>query len=446
MRYLVLASLAMLVGGALSASGDTPKRFFPYQYEVYTLDNGFQSILIPMKGSGLVAYYTVVRTGSRDEWEPGKSGFAHFFEHMMFRGTEKYPSEVYNRVVSEMGADANAYTTDDYTCYYMVIPGAQLEQTMDLESDRFQNLSYAEGPFRTEAGAVYGEYRKNVANPFRIANEKMMETAFDKHTYRHTTMGFERDIKDMPNGYDYSKSFFKRYYRPENCVLLLTGDFDPKEVKPLIEKYYGGWKPGYVPPKIDPEPEQTAERSVEVDYAGRTLPIVWLAYKGSAFDPNDKMVASAFLLADLAFGENSDVYKKLVIHEQKVQWVAGDFGFSRDPKLYDVYTRVKDEADIPYVLAELDSTVDRFKNELVSTEVLENIKKRTRYGYLMGLDTPGNTAGRLARTVALTGGIDAVDQFYATLAMLTPEDIRAAARKYLRKDHRTVLILKGEKS
>jgi zinc protease len=446
MRFLIVFALAIVVISGLAAANDDAKHFFPYDYEVYSLDNGFNSILIPMKGSGLVAYYTVVRTGSRDEWEPGKSGFAHFFEHMMFRGTEKYSSDMYNRVVSEMGADANAYTTDDYTCYYMVIPAAELATAMDLESDRFQNLSYEEGPFRTEAGAVYGEYRKNFSSPFRRAHEKMMDTAFDKHTYKHTTMGFERDIIDMPNGYEYSKSFFQRYYRPENCVLVLTGDFDPAEAKVMIEKHYGGWQPGYVPPQIAPEPFQTGERRVDVAYDGRTLPLVWIGYKGDAFDPSDKMVASAYLLADLAFGENSEIYKKLVIREQKVQWVEGDFGFNRDPKLYDVYSRVKDEKDIDYVIGEIDKTAEVFRTNLVSEKELENIKKRTRYGYLMRLDTPGRTAGGLARTIALTGGIEAVDKFYETIASITPEDIRAAANRYLQYERRTVLVLKEAKS
>jgi zinc protease len=444
MRIILLAVLAALITGSVAAADDDAPRFFPYEYENYILDNGFKAILIPMKGSGLVAYYTVVQTGSRDEWEPGRSGCAHFFEHMMFRGTEKYSSSEYNRIVSEMGADANAYTTDDYTCYYMVIPAAQLATAMDLESDRFQNLSYEEGPFRTEAGAVHGEYRKNITSPFRQAHEKMMDTAFDKHTYKHTTMGFEKDIIDMPNMYEYSKSFFSRYYRPENCVLLLAGDFDAAKVKTMIDEFYGGWATGYVPPQIDAEPFQTGERKVDVDYSGRTLPLVWISYKGDAFDPSDKLVASAFLLADLAFGDNSEIYKKLVIREQKVQWVSGDFGFTRDPKLYDVYSRVKNAEDIDYVIHEIDKTADKFKTDLVSEEELENIKKRTRYGYLMRLDTPGRAAGGLARTIALTGGIEAVDQLYGTLAELTPEDIRAAAQRYLQNERRTVLVLKGE--
>jgi len=433
--------LFTLVGAAMADSG----RFFPFDYENYTLPNGFKAVLIPMEGSGLVAYYTVVRTGSRDEWEEGRSGFAHFFEHMMFRGTEKYPSADYNRIMSEMGADANAYTSDDITCYYMVIAGSSLEQAMDLESDRFQNLYYEEGPFRTEAGAVYGEYRKNITNPFRVANEKMMETAFDVHTYKHTTMGFERDIKEMPNMYEYSRSFFNRYYRPENCVLMLVGDFDAGKAKKMIDQYYTSWENGYVEPNITPEPMQTAERRIDVPYSGRTLPIVWMGYKGDAFDPENRTMVAAVLMADLAFGENSEIYKDLVIREQKVQFVAAAVDFNRDPKLYDIYGRVKDEADIDYVLERMDKTVEKFQTELVSEEDLENTKMRRRYGYLMRLETPNDVASRLARMIALTGGIEAVDKLYATMATLTPEDIRQAAIKYYQRERRTVLVLKGGK-
>jgi zinc protease len=328
----------------------------------------------------------------------------------------------------------------------MVIPAAKLETAMDLESDRFQNLSYEEAPFRTESGAVYGEYRKNLSSPMRLANETLLNTAFDKHTYKHTTMGFEQDIKDMPNMYQYSKTFFNRYYRPENCVLLVVGDFDPSAAKPMIEKYYGGWKPGYVPPQISAEPPQNGERKVEVAFEGRTLPLVWIAYKGDAFDPTDKMVVSAYLLADLAFGENSEISKKLAIREQKVESIEGDFGFSRDPKLYDVIGRVKNENDIAYVIGEIDKTVEKFQTTPVSTEELEKTKKRSRYSYLMSLDTPERVGSVLARTIALTGAVETVDQLYATMAGVTPEDIQAAARKYLGKERRTVLVLKGAKS
>ncbi len=425
--------------------GHSTESFFPYSYQLYKLDNGLKAYLIPVHGSGLVAYYSIVRTGSRDEWEPGRSGFAHFFEHMMFRGTRKYPGSMYDKLITKMGADANAYTTDDYTCFHLTFPTEALEKVMELESDRFQNLSYDETAFKTEAGAVYGEYRKGRVNPYSVLFEELQNLAFDVHTYKHTTIGFERDIKNMPNLYQYSLNFFKRYYRPENVVLLIVGDFDPEQAKQLIQKYYGNWQPGYVPPKITPEPEQTKERRKVVHYPGRTLPILWMAYKSDAFDPHNRLIAAADLLADLAFGENSELYKQLVLREQKVQTVGGYFPFSRDPNLFSVYAIVKQEQDIPYVEQKIEQTIVQFQKEPVSAEQLEKIKKRVRYGFLMALDTPDHIAGNLARFVALTGGIEEIDTFYNNLQAVTPADIQAAAQKYFVKKHRTVIILKGEK-
>ncbi len=443
MKRLLAFAIGIILTGGLWMT-NVAQSFFPYHYETYQLPNGLKAILIPMEGTELVAYYSIVRTGSRDEWEPGKSGFAHFFEHMMFRGTKKYPADVYDKMVTEMGADANAYTTDDYTCYYMVTPGEYLEKVMDLESDRFQNLFYDEMAFKTEAGAVYGEYRKSRVSPWAVLYEALLNTAFDKHTYKHTTIGFEEDIKAMPEGYEYSKSFFQRYYRPENVVLLIVGNIDIKKTKALIQKYYGNWKSGYVPPQITPEPEQTGERRQTVTYHGKTLPIIAVAYKGDAFDPANKMVAASYLLGNLAFGPTSELYKRLVIREQKVQFIEPDFGFNRDPKLLTIFAMVKRAENISHVQAAIDSTVEQFKTQLVDPKQLEKEKKHTRYSFLMNLDTPAKVAGNLARLIALTADLNAVNVLYQTIAQLTPEDIRQAAQHYFVRDHRTIIILKGD--
>ncbi|NOX87438.1 MAG: insulinase family protein [Calditrichaeota bacterium] len=433
----------LILGAAMNLS--FAGNFFPYQYETYKLPNGLTSYLIPVKGSGLVAYYSIVRTGSRDEWEPGHSGFAHFFEHMMFRGTKQFPGAVYDSLVTSMGADANAYTTDDYTCYYLVLPGSKLELAMTLESDRFQNLSYSEREFKTEAGAVYGEFRKGRVNPWSVLEENLYNLAFDVHTYKHTTIGFEEDIKRMPEMYDYSKNFFKRYYRPENVVLVIVGDFDPEATKTLIKKYYGNWQRGYIAPKITPEPPQKSERRKTVIYKGRTLPILAMAYKGPAFDPKDKMSAAVYLLGELAFGQNSDLYRRLVIKEQKVQFLGGDFSFHRDPNLLTVFSMIKDENDIDYVESLIEETIRKMQQNSADARQLEDLKKRLRYGFLMNLDTPSKIAGRLARIIAMSGRLEAVDELYSTIDQLTPDDIRAAAGKFLQKSHRTVIVLKGEK-
>jgi zinc protease len=442
---IFILSLIMLINQTDALSKDKKKsnKIFPYPSYTETLQNGLKVILIPMPSDGLVSYYSIVRTGSRDEYEPGHSGFAHFFEHMMFRGTKKYPGNVYDKIVISMGADANAYTTDDYTCYHLSITKDNLEKVMELESDRFQNLFYEEPAFKTESGAVYGEYRKGKTSPFFWIWEKLLSSAFTKHTYKHTTIGFEEDIKAMPTMYDYSISFFNRYYRPENVVLLIVGDINPKEIMPMVKSYYGEWKKGYVPPKIETEPKQTAEIVSEVKYSGKSLPILSIAYKGSAYNPGDKEVLSAMLLGDLAFGENSALFKKLYIKEQKVQFLEPQFQKNRDPFLWIVWAMVNDEKDLNYVKSEILSTAEYYKNNLVSKSELENLKKRLKYMYLMNLDTPSKVAGSLAREIAITTSVESIDINFATLEKLTPEDIQKAAKKYFNTDQRTIVTLKG---
>jgi len=416
---------------------------FPYASTKETLPNGLTVLIIPMDSPGLVAYYSVVRTGSRDEVEAGKSGFAHFFEHMMFRGTKKYPGPVYDSIMTSIGADANAYTTDDYTAYHLNFATEDLEKVMELESDRFQNLEYQEREFQTEAGAVYGEYRKSITNPFSVLNEKMQDLAYDVHTYKHTTIGFEADVKAMPAAFEYSRSFFHRFYRPENVVLVITGDVKPAAILAMVTKYYGAWEKGYVAPKIEPEPAQKGERTAEVTYPGKTLPIIDIAYKGAALNPDDRDYVAALLLGDLAFGENSDLYKKLVIQEQKVQSVGSSIPMNRDVPLFEIYAMVKKEEDVNAVRDEVYKTIAQFQSTPVDAKKLADIKRRNKYGFLMGLDTPDNVAGQLARLVAITGGIDVVDRLYTQFDTITPEDIRTAATKYFTPDARTVVVLKG---
>jgi zinc protease len=416
---------------------------FPYKYIKETLPNGLTVIMIPMETPGLVAYYSVVRTGSRDEVEPGKSGFAHFFEHMMFHGTKKYPRDLYGKITASIGANPNAFTSTDITAYHLNFSKEDLEKVIDLESDRFQSLYYEKQEFQTEAGAVYGEYRKNVTSPFSILNEKMQDLAYDVHTYKHTTMGFEADIKAMPEGYDYSRSFFNRFYRPENVVICVTGDIDPKETLSLIKKYYSSWQKGYVPSNVTQEPPQTKERTAEISYPGKTLPILDIAYKGDALDPNNMDYVSALLFSDLAFGETSELYKKLYIQEQKVQYLGGSIPTSRDVPLFEIYSMVKNPADINYVRDEIYRTLEEFKTKPVEVKKLNDLKKRNKYGFLMGLDTPNRVASGLSRYIAITGGIEVIDQLYNSMDKVTPESIMKAAQKYFVPEHRTVVVLKG---
>jgi zinc protease len=415
----------------------------PFPSHARTLPNGLTVIVVPMPTDGLVAYWSIVRTGSRDEYEDGRTGFAHFFEHMMFRGTERFPSDVYNRIITTIGADANAYTTDDHTAYHLSMAAEDLEQVMELESDRFQRLSYAEAAFQTEAGAVYGEYRKSRMEPEFALYEALVGTAFERHPYGHTTMGYERDIAIMPTLYEYSREFFTRYYRPENTVVFVSGDVTPAKVFALAEKYYGVWKRGYVAPQIPVEPEQTAERRVDVGYDGQTLPLLQLAYKLPVYDPADRTRVAADLLADLAFGETSEAYLKLVLDEQVVEDLEAGAAYNRDPGLLEISARIKDAAKIDYVLGVIDATIAQFRAAEPDAQRLSDLQRRLRYGFLMGLQTPDSVAARVAPFVALHGDMRGLDRLYATYAVITPADVHAAAERYLHAERRTVGVLKS---
>src|SRR5262245_10131796 len=156
---IAAAGLTLLVGISAAMSSDT--KIFPYRYSIDDLPNGLRVVTVPTGFPNLVAFWVIVQAGSRNEVEPGKSGFAHFFEHMMFRGTENYSKEQYDQLLKAAGADSNAFTSDDFTAYHTTVSKEDLELVFKLEADRFQHLRYSEEDFRTEAKAVLGEYNKN---------------------------------------------------------------------------------------------------------------------------------------------------------------------------------------------------------------------------------------------------------------------------------------------
>lgn len=184
----------------------------PFKATERTLANGLRVIVVPTGFPNLVSIQIPVQVGSRNEPEPGRSGFAHFFEHLMFRGTPTNPPEKFREIMTRAGARDNAGTGNDTTRYYATFSKANLDEIVGLYADMFQHLSVSEADFKTEARAILGEYNKDAAEP----NEKLFEVQRDHfyrvHPYKHRTMGFVADIENMPNEYAYSKLFFERWY------------------------------------------------------------------------------------------------------------------------------------------------------------------------------------------------------------------------------------------
>jgi zinc protease len=442
MKHFLAAALIAAGTSGYSGNAQRETRVFPFPYESVELENGFRAYLIKAGAPGQIAYVSMVRTGSRDEVERGKSGFAHFFEHMMFRGTEKYPD--YDGETTKMGAFRNASTWADQTAYYIVANSEYLERIIDLESDRFQNLRYSEADFRTEAGAILGEYQQGAREPQRFLGEKIRETAFLRHTYRHTTIGFEEDVRAMPQAYEYSRSFYQRFYRPENVVLVLAGDFDTEQTKALLRKYYAGWKPGYKAPAIEPEPPQTAPRDKTVTYPGRTLPIVSINYRAPAWNPADRRGVALEVLGQIAFGANSAIFRKLVLDERRVQSLFPAFDLSRDPYLVSIQTMVSTPAEVGKVEAEIMATVKTFQETLVDATQLAETKSHLKYGFLMGMETAQDVAFAVMQSVVSTGRLEPLEDYFRTLDAVTAEDLREAARTFLVDTGRTTITMVQE--
>jgi zinc protease len=420
-----------------AASGDV----FPFKVSKTTLDNGLQVLAVPYDSPGTVAFYIVVRTGSRDEVEPGHSGFAHFFEHMMFRGTERYSQDEYNEILKRMGADANANTSDDRTVYHIVGPASALEKMMDIESDRFKNLKYDEDGFRTEALAVLGEYNKSVSNPVQPMFEKLRDLAFEKHTYKHTTIGFVEDIKAMPGYYDYSLKFFDRFYRPENSTLLVVGDVQPEKVFDLAKKYFGDWKKGYQAPNVPVEPPQKEQKKAHIDWPNPTSPYLLLGYHIPAVSTTSTDSAALDLVAQLLFSESAPLYQELVVKNQWVDFLNGGPDLNRDPSLFIVLTRAKSDDLVPKVKETIDRHVKQLQSQAVDAKRLERIKEHLRYDFALGLDTPGDVAAQAAEAISLTGDVDAINQRFAQYQKVTPTEIQRAARDTFRTQNETIVTL-----
>jgi zinc protease len=425
--------------------GRAAEKVFPFPIRQTTLDNGLTVLSVPFDAPGIVAYYTVVRTGSRNEVEKGLSGFAHFFEHMMFRGTELYPQEKYNDVLKVLGANSNAFTSDDWTCYHLTVPATALAKVVEIESDRFRNLKYDEPSFQKEARAVLGEYNKGASSPLLLLNEAMQDVAYSTHTYKHTTIGFLADIKDMPNQYAYSRTFFDRWYRPENCTIVVAGDVDHARLVALVRSDYGDWPRGKASVTIPAEPAQAEARSRSLTWPVPTLPILYLGYHIPAADPDHPDTAALGALAQALFGETSPLYRSLVLDEQKVVLLMADAEAKRDPGLFTIVARVRKPEDVGEVRKRIESALAEAASSPIDPARLAAIKDHLRYAFAGSLDSADAVAMAVGQAIATTGRPDAMNDLYAAYDRLTPADLQRAAGRYFASANETVVTLETKK-
>ena len=432
---LVLCCLPLVIQAA---------EIFPYDYRIEQLENGLRVVSIPLENPHIISFYTIVRSGSRNEIEPGKSGFAHFFEHMMFKGTKTVPKEAYEAYLTRLGAGTNGYTTDDYTCYFTVFAGREnLEEVVRTEADRFINLYYNENMLKTEAPVIEGEYYASASNPARRIHELLRDTAFESHSYKHTTLGYLEDIQDMPNQFAYSQIYKKRFYAPDNIILMVVGDFAHDGLMELVKQYYGGWEKSDYTLVTPVEPPQREAKRAHFDWPTATLPRLAIGFHGPAFSGDELDKAALDLLAQTFFSRRAPLFQKLVIEEQTCVSFFASFPDRRDPYLLTFNAVVKQNRDLAKVEEEIFQEIERAKQDLIQEEFLPEVKSNIKYSFAEALGTTDGVAGSLAFYLSLAEDPGTINKLFALYDKVTPRVMQEMAQRYFTRNNSTVITLSG---
>ena len=270
--------------------------------------------------------------------------------------------------------------------------------------------------------------------------ELLQDTAFDVHTYEHTTMGFLADIEKYPEGYEYSWQFYDRFYSPEYATILLVGDVAPEAAFALVEEQFGSWEKGSYVQSIPSEPEQTAPRKAHIVWNSPTLPWVMFGYKSPSYS-NLADTAALQVWESLAFSKTGPLYKKLVLQEQVVDEFRPFFWLKKDPFLVGLSVRVCDPSKLDYVREEVRKAFETLAKQPISAHKLAEVKSRMRYSYLLDLSSPAQIAGSLAFSLSLDPDLKSIDRYYEAIAEVTADDLNRVAQKVFAPKGRTVITL-----
>ncbi len=402
------------------------------------LPNGLKVILLENHKAPLVTFQIWYRVGSRNEaW--GKTGLSHMLEHMMFKGTGKVGPEDFSRIIQENGGNDNAFTSRDYTAYFENISADRVQVSIDLESDRMQNLLLREQDFRTERMVVMEERRlRTEDNPQANLQEHMEATAFLTSPYHWPTIGWKEDIERFT--LDDLKAHYRTYYNSVNAILIVVGDFRREELFPRIERAFGSIPRGIAPnQERDVDPRQIGERRIFVKKEAQ-LPYIVMGYHvPNLRDPDS--YALEMIATLLSAGKSSRLYQSLVREKRLALSADADHSLlSRDPGLFYLSAELLPGKEVAEVEKALDQEVERLKNELVGARELEKAKNQIIASFVFGQDSLFSQ-GLLLAQHEIANTWRAIDDYLPSVRKVSPEDIQRVAKKYLTPDNRTVGIL-----
>jgi zinc protease len=440
-RLLVALTLALTAGltwtwrSTIEAAVRPPR----LQYQTSVLPNGLRVILSEDHSTPIVHVSVWYHVGSKNE-RPGRTGFAHLFEHMMFKGSKNIEPEAHTSIIASIGGQSNAYTTEDTTVFWQTLPQHYLPLALWMEADRMATLRVDEDAFKREREVVKEERRMRIENqPYGRLTEIIYDHVYTAHPYKHPTIGSMADL-EAASVADV-REFHDTFYVPENATLTVVGDFDPALTLQLLTKYFGrvpkAAKP--VPRDIPREPPQTKERRVTLEESW-PLPAVVVAYH-ITYDGHPDSYPLHIVGKVLSDGQSARVTKSLVYDKQIAASAFASGNIEEDPSLFYAVAIVQPGHTPDEVEKALIAEIEKLKDEPIAPRELQRAKNQFARDYIIGRESIQEKALHLAHGAVIHSDITTTDGEFEIFQNITVADVQRVARTYFRPENRTVLTI-----
>ncbi len=457
---LCLAALSLFVSGSFSeraAQGQDSHQAAPSKSEPsvrpprlniqeHTLANGLRLLMTEDHTTPIINLQVWYHVGSKDE-RAGRTGFAHIFEHMMFKGSAHVKPDEHSRIIEAAGGFDNAYTNDDTTVYWETFPSNYLERILWLEADRMGSLNVDEANFKSEREVVKEERRVGVENqPYGRVFEDLYDLAFTVHPYKHTTIGSMDDLNKAT--LEDVRQFHQTFYRPDNATMVICGDFAPSAALAWAEKYFSGIPKPVTPiPRVTvQEPRQAGERRFSKWYGSQSpLPAIIEGYHMPAeFTPDSYPLILASSI--LSGGESSRLYRKLVYEDQVAVQTAGIGNFTEQPNLFLAFAVLNPGRSVADGEKAVEAILDAMKAAPVDPKELEKAKNQQISGDILGRSTDQQKASAIGRAAVIGRDPNLANTSIDGFLRVTAADIQRVAREYFDKSQRTVMLIEPPKT
>jgi zinc protease len=432
-----LALACVIVFGAGAAANDVP-RPPKFDYTMTTLSNGLRVVFLEDHSTPIVHVAVWYHVGSKDE-RAGRTGFAHLFEHLMFKGSKNVKSDQHPSWITSIGGQANAFTDEDATVYWQTVPAQYLPLVLWLEADRMASLEVSEDKFKTEREVVKEERRMRYENqPFGRLPEIIFDKAFKAHPYKHQTIGSMADLEAA--SIQDVREFHQVYYVPNNATIVIAGDFDTAQAQALVEQHLGRVPKGKpVPRDITPEPPHKSEERFTVTESW-PLPAVVVSYHITR-DGHPDAYPLHVLAKILSDGDSSRIYRSLVYEKQIAVAAFGEAKLIEHPNLFYAVAIVSPGQLPETVLKELQAQLDRIKTEGVTQDELDRAKRQWARDYILSRETVQQKALHLAHAVVIHDDITTADGEFDLFQNVTIADVQRVAKTYFTPESRMLLTI-----